>query len=204
MAGRRPALLRRRRPPDQTARGTALVKVIDLSSAPAAAELVQTASEAFGGVDVLVKQRRRDQNPPARRLPRGTSLDLHVATNIRAPFLLNPGRAPVAPSVAGGVVVNISSSSGTIVPPGAIGLRHDQRRRSSTSPARSRRSWRAIESASTASRPGRSTTRRFTRRGPIAARLRRRTLPQVPLARIASPDEIAAWIAFLCGTSRAG
>ena len=116
LVGRRPELL------EQVAReiegqdGRAVAIPADLAVATAAAEIVDRTVAAFGTVDALVNNAAVIKVLPLAEYT-ADILDQHWAVNIRAPFLLIQAALPHLQR-QGGAVVNISSSSGTILRPG--------------------------------------------------------------------------------------
>ena len=113
LVGRRPELL------EQVAReiegqdGRAVAIPADLAVATAAAEIVDRTVAAFGTVDALVNNAAVIKVLPLAEYT-ADILDQHWAVNIRAPFLLIQAALPHLQR-QGGAVVNISSSSGTIL-----------------------------------------------------------------------------------------
>jgi len=96
--------------------GRAVVVSADLAEAAAAKSVVERAAAAFGTIDALVNNAAVIKVLPlAEYTPE--ILDQHWAVNIRAPFLLIQAALPHLKR-RGGAVVNISSSSGTILRPG--------------------------------------------------------------------------------------
>ena len=73
-------------------------------------------SKRFGRIDALVNNAATIKVMPIEDYPLDV-IDLHWAVNIRAPFLLIQAALP-ALRESSGAIVNISSSSGTIVRPG--------------------------------------------------------------------------------------
>ena len=116
LVGRRPELLEQVAREIEKEDGHAVAIPADLAVATAAAEIVDRTVAAFGTVDALVNNAAVIKVLP---LPDYTTdiLDQHWAVNIRAPFLLIQATLPYLKK-QGGAVVNISSSSGTILRPG--------------------------------------------------------------------------------------
>jgi len=96
--------------------GRVLVIAEDLADPEAAKRVIEITRATFGRIDALVnnaatiKVMRIDDYPL-------DVIDLHWAVNVRAPFLLIQAALP-ALRERGGAIVNISSSSGTILRPG--------------------------------------------------------------------------------------
>jgi len=96
--------------------GKAAVISADLGEAAAAKTIVDRTVAAFGGIDALVNNAAVIKVLPLAEYTTEI-LDQHWAVNIRAPFLLIQAALPHLQK-QGGAVVNISSSSGTILRPG--------------------------------------------------------------------------------------
>jgi NAD(P)-dependent dehydrogenase (short-subunit alcohol dehydrogenase family) len=96
--------------------GRALAVPADLAEAAAARQVVDRAAAAFGAIDALVNNAAVIKVLPLADYTTEI-LDQHWTVNIRAPFLLIQAALPHLKE-RGGAVVNISSSSGTILRPG--------------------------------------------------------------------------------------
>jgi len=96
--------------------GKTVVIAADLAEAAAAETIVDRTVAAFGGLDALVNNAAVIKVLPLADYTTEI-LDQHWAVNIRAPFLLIQAALPHLQK-QGGAVVNISSSSGTILRPG--------------------------------------------------------------------------------------
>jgi NAD(P)-dependent dehydrogenase (short-subunit alcohol dehydrogenase family) len=96
--------------------GRALALGFDLGEAAVAKTVVAHTAAAFGGVDALVNNAAVIKVMPIADFTTDI-LDQHWAVNIRAPFLLIQAALPWLQK-QGGSVVNISSSSGTLLRPG--------------------------------------------------------------------------------------
>ncbi|HUL05642.1 MAG TPA: SDR family oxidoreductase [Candidatus Acidoferrum sp.] len=116
LVGRRAALLDQVAAEIEKKGGRALAVPADLAEAAAAGQVVQRAAAAFGAIDALVNNAAVIKVLPLADYTTEI-LDQHWAVNIRAPFLLIQAALPHL-KARGGAVVNISSSSGTILRPG--------------------------------------------------------------------------------------
>lgn len=93
--------------------GTALCIPADLADPAVPALIVERAVASFGGITGLVNNAATIKTMPLADYPLPV-IDAHWAVNIRAPFLLIQAALPWLLQ-SKGAVVNISSSSGTIV-----------------------------------------------------------------------------------------
>ena len=116
LVGRRAALLEEVASDIKRSGGNATSLSLDLGDADAAKAVVRQTAEAFGGVDALVNNAAVIKVLPLADFTLDI-LDQHWAVNIRAPFLLIQAALPYLQK-SGGAVVNISSSSGTLLRPG--------------------------------------------------------------------------------------
>ena len=116
LVGRRANLLKQVAAEIEQAGGRAATMAFDLGEADAAKAVVRQAVEIFGGVDALVNNAAVIKVLPLSDFTLDI-LDQHWAVNIRAPFLLIQAALPYLQK-SKGAVVNISSSSGTLLRPG--------------------------------------------------------------------------------------
>jgi len=116
LVGRRAALLEQVAAEIEKKGGRVLAVPADLAEAAAAGQVVQRTASAFGAIDALVNNAAVIKVLPLADYT-AEILDQHWAVNIRAPFLLIQAALPHL-KARGGAVVNISSSSGTILRPG--------------------------------------------------------------------------------------
>jgi NAD(P)-dependent dehydrogenase (short-subunit alcohol dehydrogenase family) len=96
--------------------GKSMVIAADLADAGAPRAIVDRSVAAFGGIDALVNNAAVIKVLPLADYTLDI-LDQHWAVNVRAPFLLIQAALPHLKQ-EGGAVVNISSSSGTLLRPG--------------------------------------------------------------------------------------
>jgi meso-butanediol dehydrogenase / (S,S)-butanediol dehydrogenase / diacetyl reductase len=116
LVGRRSDLLQQVAREIEGAGGRAKSLSFDLGDADAAKAVVQQTAEAFGGIEALVNNAAVIKVLPLADFTLDI-LDQHWAVNIRAPFLLIQAALPFLQK-SKGAVVNISSSSGTLLRPG--------------------------------------------------------------------------------------
>lgn len=93
--------------------GSTIVLADDLADPAAAARVVEKTLDATGRIDALINNAATIKVMPVTDYPL-EQIDLHWAINIRAPFLLIQAAVP-ALRKSSGAIVNISSSSGTLV-----------------------------------------------------------------------------------------
>ena len=192
LVGRRPETLEEVRA--QLA-GRTLAVVADLGEPEAAQRIVDETFATFGRLDVLVNNAAVIRNGPFESHSRST-FDWHYAVNVAAPYFLLAAALPHLRESPDAAVVNVSSSVGSMVKPGTTLY-------GSTKAALEylTRAW-AYELADDRIRvnciaPGPVDTpihATYTDDVPAAyADLARR----IPLGRMGSVDDIAAWIWFL-------
>lgn len=116
LVGRRADLLQQVATEIERAGGRAASLSCDLGDPAAAKAVVRQTEEVFGGIDALVNNAAVIKVLPLADFTLGI-LDQHWAVNIRAPFLLIQAALPLLQR-SKGAVVNISSSSGTLLRPG--------------------------------------------------------------------------------------
>jgi len=116
LVGRRVDLLNQVAATVEATGGWALPLGIDLNEPDAAKAVVTRTIDRFGGLDALVNNAAVIKVLPLAEFTTAI-LDEHWAVNIRAPFLLIQAALPHLQK-HGGAVVNISSSSGTLLRPG--------------------------------------------------------------------------------------
>jgi NAD(P)-dependent dehydrogenase (short-subunit alcohol dehydrogenase family) len=93
------------------------VVVADLGSRDGPQRVVDATLARFARLDVLVNNAAVIRNGPFESFT-ADEFDVHVAVNLRAPFLLTQAALPALRAGEAPAVVNISSSVGSIVKPG--------------------------------------------------------------------------------------
>lgn len=116
LVGRRREMLERVAAGFDGTSGKALVLAEDLADPKSARRIVEHTLQKFGRVDALINNAATIKVMPVEDFTLEV-IDLHWAINIRAPFLLIQAALP-ALRESMGAVVNISSSSGTLLRPG--------------------------------------------------------------------------------------
>jgi NAD(P)-dependent dehydrogenase (short-subunit alcohol dehydrogenase family) len=117
LVGRRPEPLEAVAGRAHDAGRRALVLPADLADAAEPARLVAETLSALGRLDALVNNAATIAVGPLGAYTQ-EQVDLHLAVNVRAPFLLTQCAAPALAASPGGAIVNVSSSVGSIVKPG--------------------------------------------------------------------------------------
>ena len=117
VAGRRPQLLAETAEAIVAAGGRAVAVPCDLGESAAPAALVAAAVSEYGRIDALVNNAATITVKPLEEW-RTEELDEHFAVNVRAPFMLIQAALPQLRASSVAAVVNISSSSGSMVRPG--------------------------------------------------------------------------------------
>ncbi|MCB1501111.1 MAG: SDR family oxidoreductase [Bauldia sp.] len=116
LVGRREPLLREVADTITADEGRSIVVAADIADPAEPARVVAATLDAFGEIDALVNNAATIRVMPLQEFPLAI-LDEHWATNLRAPFLLMQA-ALAALRRSKGAIVNISSSSATLLRPG--------------------------------------------------------------------------------------
>ena len=166
----------------------------DLADPAAAGRIVEATHERFGRIDALVNNAATIKVMPLEEFPLDV-IDLHWAVNIRAPLLLIQAALPFL-AERGGAVVNISSSSGTLLRPGqsVYGM--------------TKAALEYLTRSLAGELAGRKVRINALALGPVDTPIHETWATnleeayvwlanQVPLQRIAKPEEIARWIELL-------
>jgi NAD(P)-dependent dehydrogenase (short-subunit alcohol dehydrogenase family) len=114
LVGRRQELLEQVAEDVRAAGGTALVIAADLAEAAVPALIVAAVADTFGRLDALVNNAAVIRVMPLADW-QVADLDQHLMVNIRAPFLLVQAALPLLRASDRAAVVNISSSSASMV-----------------------------------------------------------------------------------------
>ena len=175
--------------------GSAIVVTADLSETASAPRIVEAAQRAFGRLDILVNNAAVLTTRPFEAVP-VEELDEHIATNLRAPFLLTQAALGALRRSGAGSVVNISSTAATTV-------RREQSVYGMTKAAleyltRSLAAELAPQVRVNAIAPGPTNTPILSMWCGTTEEAWEWLAPQTPLGRIAAPEEIAWWVARLC------
>jgi NAD(P)-dependent dehydrogenase (short-subunit alcohol dehydrogenase family) len=117
VAGRRPEPLEEAAHQVEAAGGAALAVTCDLSRPEAAGELVKRTVAELGRIDALVNNAGTCRSHPLEEWGQA-EFDEHLFVNIRSPFFLVQAALPHLRRSPVKAVVNISSSSGSMVRPG--------------------------------------------------------------------------------------
>jgi NAD(P)-dependent dehydrogenase (short-subunit alcohol dehydrogenase family) len=117
VAGRRPEPLEEAAHQVEAAGGTALTVTCDLSRPQAAGELVAQTIAELGRIDAIVNNAGTCRSHPIEEWGQA-EFDEHLFVNIRSPFFLVQRALPHLRRSPVKAIVNISSSSGSMVRPG--------------------------------------------------------------------------------------
>jgi NAD(P)-dependent dehydrogenase (short-subunit alcohol dehydrogenase family) len=117
VAGRRPGPLQDTVQAIRSAGGEALAVPADLADSRAPARIVSAVGEAWGRLDVLVNNAAAIRHLPVDQATLEV-FEEHLAVNVRAPYFLTQAALPYLRNSDAPAVINISSSSGSLAIPG--------------------------------------------------------------------------------------
>ncbi len=170
----------------------------DLSDAEAPARIVRRVAEEWGRLDVLVNNAAAIKHLPIDEAPREL-FDEHMAVNVRAPYFLIQAALPYLRRSDAPAVINISSSSGSLAIPGQsmYGTSKAALEYLTRSLAAELAPW-GIRVNAIAPGPVDTPIHR-TWAGDDLEGAYERMRREVPLGRMGTADELAAWIVWLAG-----
>jgi NAD(P)-dependent dehydrogenase (short-subunit alcohol dehydrogenase family) len=114
---------RRQQPLDETVKiihsagGTALAISADLADSNALVQIIEVVGKEWGRLDVLVNNAAAIKHLPIAEANREL-FEEHLSVNVLAPYFLIQAALPYLQQSKSGVVINISSSSGSLAIPG--------------------------------------------------------------------------------------
>jgi NAD(P)-dependent dehydrogenase (short-subunit alcohol dehydrogenase family) len=197
LVGRRRELLEQTAKDVRTAGGTPLVVAADMGDAGAPAAIVAAVRDTFGRLDGLVNNAAVIRVKPLEAWA-VEELDQHLMVNIRGPFLLVQSARPLLRESDRAAIVNISSSSGSMVRAGqsVYGM--------------TKAALEYLTKAFAAELAPERIRVNSIAPGPVATPIHETWAEdldaayewlagQVPLGRIAEADELAGWVAWLLG-----
>jgi NAD(P)-dependent dehydrogenase (short-subunit alcohol dehydrogenase family) len=176
--------------------GQALAIPADLADPRAPHSIVGCVIQAFGRLDVLVNNAAAIKHLPLEQATPAV-FDEHIAVNVRAPFFLTQAALPFLKKSNSGTVINISSSSGSLAIPG------QSMYGTSKAALEYQTKSLAAELAPYGIRvnciaPGPvDTPIHLTWAGDDVAGAYERMTKELPLQRMGTADELAAWIVWL-------
>ncbi len=196
--GRRPQPLQETVNKIAAAGGKALAVPADLADPASPKKIVAAVIAEWGRLDVLVNSAAAIQHLPVDRATLEL-FDEHMAVNVRAPYFLTQAALPYLRASNSAVIINISSSSGSLAIPGQCMYG------SSKAALEYQTRSLAAELAPSGIRvnaiaPGPvDTPIHLTWAGNDVAGAYERMKKEVPLGRMGRAEELAAWIVWLAG-----
>jgi NAD(P)-dependent dehydrogenase (short-subunit alcohol dehydrogenase family) len=176
--------------------GQALVIPVDLADTNAPVEIVAATVNQWGRVDVLVNNAAAILHKPVEQASQEL-FDWHYAVNIRAPYFLVQAALPYLQESDSPAVVNISSSSGSLAIPGQS--MYGMSKAALEYLTQSLAAELAPKIRVNCIAPGPvDTPIHLSWAGDDVAGAYQRMTSELPLKRMGTADELAAWIGWLC------
>jgi meso-butanediol dehydrogenase/(S,S)-butanediol dehydrogenase/diacetyl reductase len=195
VVGRRPQLL------DETAQaihargGEALAIPADLADSNAPARIIEAVEKEWGRLDVLVNNAAAIKHLPIHQATREL-FEEHIAANVLAPYFLIQAALPYLNQSESAVVINISSSSGSLAIPGQS--MYGTSKAALEYLTRSLAAELAPHIRVNAIAPGPvDTPIHLAWAGDDLAGAYERMVQEVPLGRMGTAEELASWIVWL-------
>lgn len=181
----------------RAAGGEAIALVADLADPAVPAQLVASVIETWGRLDVLVNNAATIKNLPFEQVT-AALFDEHIAVNLRAPYLLTQAALPHLRRSDSAVVINISSSSGSMaIPAQSI---YGSSKAALEFLTRSLAAELAPNIRVNGIAPGPvDTPLHLTWAGDDVAGAYARMQGELPLKRMGTADELGAWVTWLAG-----
>ena len=200
VVGRRPAPLAETAEAIRSTGGEAMAVSVDLADPEAPQRIIDRVVSAWGRIDVLVNNAAAIQHLPIEQVTLEL-FDQHIAVNVRAPFFLTKAALPYLRQSDSAAIVNISSSSGSLAIPAQSMY--------GTSKAALEYQTRSLAAelapmgiCVNAIAPGPvDTPIHLTWAGDDVAGAYERMTKELPLGRMGTAEELAAWIVWLASPS---
>jgi meso-butanediol dehydrogenase / (S,S)-butanediol dehydrogenase / diacetyl reductase len=182
----------------RAAGGQALAISADLCDPAAPARIVDLVAKEWGRIDVLVNNAAAIKHQPIAKATLD-NFDFHVAVNIRAPYFLTQAALPYLCKSENAAVINISSASGSLAIPGQS--MYGMTKAALEYLTRSLAAELApLHIRVNAIAPGAADTPiHIAWAGDKVAEAYETMKKEIPLGRMGTAEELAAWIVMLAG-----
>lgn len=195
VVGRRPEPLDETVQAIRSAGGEAMAIPADLADPSSPERIVEAVASQWGRIDVLVNNAAAIKHLPLEQASLEV-FDLHMAVNVRAPYFLTKAALPYLRKSDSAVVINISSSSGSLAIPGQS--MYGTSKAALEYQTRSLAAELAPHIRVNAIAPGPvDTPIHLTWAGDDVEGAYERMKRELPLKRMGTADELGAWIVWL-------
>jgi len=196
VVGRRPEPLDETVQRIRSAGGEAIAFPADLADPAVPDRMVEVVVSRWGRLDVLVNNAAAIKHLPLEQAPVEV-FDLHMAVNVRAPYFLTKAALPYLRQSESAAVINISSSSGSLAIPGQsmYGMSKSALEYQTRALAAELAPWRIRVNAIAPGPVDTPIHRSWAGNDLEGAYERMRS--ELPLGRMGTAEELAAWIVWL-------